>query len=383
MPEQGRPSSRFRTVLILFGVGLLSAGFLLCWTRPGPDTVPAAGEQAALRRISTLRILAREVPQRAAVAGVLEARRSVKLFAETQGRILEVGAEELDRVEEDQLLVQIDPVLAEIAVEKAAAMRAKPESELSPARSNLERRGSLADRHVVSESVLDDAENEARVAEAALRESRAELRRARDDLARKTVRAAFAGVLREFHVEVGEYVRVGQELGELLDLKTARTTIGLADHQVVHVKAGQGVKVSVEAYPNEVFEGTILRVGMAADERTKKFPVEVELPNEEARLLPGMVVRVRLELGDRRARLVVPRDATIDEFGLRFVYVVDRSQGGVSTLRRRRIQVRPLAFRPAELEVISGLSEGEEIAITSVRQLRDGERVLQAEGNPA
>ena len=98
---------------------------------------------------------------------------------------------------------------------------------------SLDRQQSLKDRAVASESTFDDATNRSRVAEAAIRDARAQLDEARDDLAKKTIRAPFAGVLRSFRLEQGEVVSVGQEIGELLDLESARVTIGLSDRQIV------------------------------------------------------------------------------------------------------------------------------------------------------
>ena len=257
------------------------------------------------------------------------------------------------------------------------ATLARSESELALARSNLERRRSLAQRSVASDADLEDAENAEKVAAAALRQSRAELERVRDDLEKKTIEAPFAGVLRSFRVEQGEYVREGQQLGELLDLETARVVIGLSDRQIVMVRSGQPVEVAVEAYPGESFAGSILRVGAASDPSSRKFPVEVELPNPEGRLLPGMIATVAFDLGAEQARTLIPREASVEEYGLRFVWVIEQEErkGGALVARRRRVGVRALPFRPAEFEVLSGVAEGEEIALTGTRQLREGERV--------
>jgi membrane fusion protein (multidrug efflux system) len=370
------PERRASLQLVLLGcaIALVVGGLILFRTAPEAEHTPAAGEGAGLRVVATQVVQRVSVRSRAEVAGVLEARRSVQLFAETRGAVLEVGAEELDRVEAGQLLVKIDPLLAEVAVERAAATVARNRSELALASSNLARRRSLAERSVTSDADLEDAENAEKVAEAALRQSRADLSLARDDLTKKTITASFAGALRSFHVEVGEYVGEGQKLGELLDLDTARVMLGLSDRQVVTVRAGQTVTVAVEAYPEERFDGSILRVGAASDAVSRKFPVEVEIPNGERRLLPGMVARVSLDLGQPQPRAVIPREATVDEFGLRFVYRIE-AEAGALVARRRRVGVRELPFRPGEFEVLSGLAEGDEIALTATRQLRDGEQI--------
>ncbi len=377
MSERARFRPTLRQALLGVAAILVALGVILRITAPEPETVAAAGEEASLREVTAIQVRAVDVPSVAEISGVLEARRSVQIASETRGPVIEVGAEELDRVEAEQVLLRVDPMLAEVELERADAAVARNLSELSLARSNLERRRSLADRGVASAADLDDAVNAEKVAVAALRESRAALMQARDDLAKKVVRAPFAGVLRSFPVEAGEYLTDGQQLAELLDLETARVTIGLADREVVAVRPGQTVRLRVEAYPNEEFEGRVLRVGAAADTVNKKFPVEVEVPNPDRRLLPGMVAAVSLDVGDAVPRTVVPRDATVDEFGLRFVYVIEVNGDGDGTgvARRRRVAVRSLPFHPGIFEIVDGLVEGETIALTGTRELGDGERV--------
>jgi membrane fusion protein (multidrug efflux system) len=375
----GLPRPSFRVGLLLGGVLLLAGGIALFASAPEQERVAEAGAAEAVREVGTMRVTRAAVRPRARFSGVLEARRTVKLFAETQGPVLEIGAEALDRVEAGQVLVRIDPALARIDVEKGLAAVARAESELALAESNLARRRELAARKVLSDSVLDDAESRAAVARASLREARALLARAREDLANKTVRAPFAGEMRSFPVEVGEYVREGQQLAELVDLSTARVTIGVADREVVAIRPGQVAVLEVEAWAAERFEARVLRVGASADPETRRFPVELEAPNEAGKLLPGMVAEVAIDLGEAVERTVVPREATVDEFGLRFVYLLDSDAEGRDVVRQRRVVVRPVPFRPSELEVVEGLAPGDEIAVTDVRQLRDGERVRRSD----
>ena len=375
--------SRLRWILFAVSIALVAAGTGAFLLAPRAEKAQAVGAESTLRTVTTMELAPMDVRLQVEVAIVLEPRRSVKLYAETRGPVIEVGAEALDRVEADQLLLRIDPLLAAVAVERAEAAVVRATSELALARANLVRRSSLAKRSVASDADLDDAENAQKVTSAALREARAEVLRARDDLAKKTIVAPFAGVLRTFTVEVGEYVQVGQQLGELLDLATTRATIGLADRDIVAVHPGQSAEIRVEAYPDERFRGVVLRVGAATDPQSRKFPVEIEAPNPEGRLLPGMVATVVLDQGDMRQRLLIPRDATLEEFGLRFAYGIDRAGEG-AVARRHRIQVRTVPFRPTDFEVVSGLAAGDEIALSPIRQLRDGERVrIRGDGSVA
>jgi membrane fusion protein (multidrug efflux system) len=376
MAEANDGSGALRWLLLGLAALLVVGGLLLDATAPEPDEIAPAGENTVLQEVMAIRVEPVPVVARTRVSGVLEPRRSVQIFAETRGPVIAIGAEALDRVAAGLELVEIDPLQAEVAVERAVAAVTRAESELALAKSNFDRRTSLAERGVASTSVLEDAENSRKVGMAAQRDAKAELKRARDDLAKKTIRAPFDGVLRSFDVDVGEYVGEGQKLGELLDTRTARVTIGLRDRDVVAVKPGQTVEVHVEAYRGEVFEGTVLRVGGASDEESRKFPVEVEVPNDAGRLLPGMVATVTLEFEEAGDRMLIPRDAAIEEFGLHSVFVVEAARaGGNAIAKRRRVEVRPMPFRPAELEVVSGLEAGQRVVVSGARQLGDGDRV--------
>jgi membrane fusion protein (multidrug efflux system) len=373
MTERNAPSSR-----VAWGLGiaiglLLLGGIVLRQTAPVPDPVSAAGREASAIEVASFEVRGELRRDRALLPAVLEAKRSVRLASETEGRVLELGAEALDRVDAELVLVQVDPLRARVAVDRARAALKRATSEYGLAQTSLERQRSLKDRAVTSESALDDANNRSRVADAEIRDARAQLEEARDTLAKKTIRAPFAGVLRRFDVELGEYVRAGQELGEILDLASARATVGLSDRQIVSVRAGESATIALEAHPNRSFTGTILRVGAAAD-ASKKFPVEIEFDNTERLLMPGMVGRVQLDLSDARQRLLVPREALASEYGQRFVYVLEA--GGDGTVSRRRpVTVRDLPFDPGRVEVSEGLREGERIAVSGVRLLSDGARV--------
>ncbi|MAE93320.1 MAG: hypothetical protein CL910_01530 [Deltaproteobacteria bacterium] len=373
-PHREEPKGRARWLFGGVALVLLLAAVGLNLCAPKPETQAAAGAEATAIAVRALVVEARPLVRTTALSGVVEARRRVELFAEVGGRVIELGAEELDPVEAGQLLVQLDPLLAEVAVERAEASVQRAQSQLALAESERKRFENLATRDVASTSRRDQAVNGQKVAAANLREARANLAEARDQLAKKTLRAPFAGVLQGFPVEVGEFLRVGEQVGELLDLAAARIELGVTDREVVDLSPGAAVEVALEAYPEESFEGTVLRVAAAADTTSRKFPVEVELANPERRILPGMIARVSLGLGDPSPVRALPRDAVLDQFGVRFVYLLEDAEG-VVVARRQRVEVREIPFRPEELEIVSGLEDGDRIAVGGLQELREGSRV--------
>ena len=375
-PSQKRQRWNLRVLFLSLAALLVAGGAALFAAAPEPGLDPTSTEQAlALRSFAVTR---ERVQPRAQLAGLLEARQSVELFAEEEGKVLEVGAEELDRVQADQLLLRLDPLRAELGVTRAEAALERAESAWKLATAGLERQGSLAGSSVASEAALDEAENTERSARATSKETRAALAEARDRLAKMTLRAPFTGDLRSFPVKVGEYVRPGERVGELLEVDRLRITIGLTDREVVAVSVGALARLSVEARPGQGFRGQVLRVGGATDPSSRKYPVQIEIPNQEGRLLPGMVARVELELGEPVELMTIPRDTVFEEFGVSFAYVIEQGTGpGDRVARRRQLEVREIPFHPTRLEVVSGLAVGDRIATTSLRQLRDGVAVVE------
>lgn len=375
-------SKALRYVLLaIASVGILG-GLTLFATAPDPASLPPAQAQAPLLR--TLQLEAHPIASRARISGLLEPRRHVDLFAEIDGRVIEVGADELDRVEADQLLLRMDPLLAQIAIQRALAAVERAESQGVLAEANLKRNQGLADLDAASRAALDTSEDAFRQARASRLEAEASLAEAQDRLAKKTVRAPFAGVLREFPVEAGEYVRLGERVAELLDVDQLELSIGLTDNQVIDVVLGATVAVEVVSRPGEIFSGRIDGVGGAIDSETRKFPVRIELDNQDGRLLPGMVAVVDLVLGQGRSEMTLPLDAVMDEFGLKQVFVVTPDGEGGWVAHKRRIDVHTIPFLPTELGVTAGLVEGDYIAVSSIRQLRDGMavRVMEESGRP-
>jgi RND family efflux transporter MFP subunit len=288
--------------------------------------------------------------------------------------VTDLGAQKLDRVEAGQMLVEVDPLLAEVSVERATASIARAASQLALARGERERYEKLAGRDAASASRLDKAVNDEKVASANLREGRAALLEAKDGREKKAIRAPFAGVLQSFDVEAGEFLRMGDPIAELLDVTSVLIELGVTDREIVDVTRGAPVSISIEAYPGEVFAGSILRIGAAADVQSRKFPVEIELPNSGQRILPGMIAKVRLSLGNATAVRAIPRDAVLDQFGVHFVYVVAREDGR-DVARRRRVEVRNISFLPGSVELVEGVEDGELLATTGMSTLRDGVQV--------
>jgi len=309
--------------------------------------------------LSVESVLAKREPRIELVelAGVLEPIRSTWVASETTGRIVEVAVTEHTPVSSGDMLVRLDSALAE-----AELIRAKASHQL--AKSELERQERLGSRSVASQAELDRAKAEERRSYATLLEARTRLGQTR-------IEAPFDGLVNSLDLDPGAYVQPGTRIAEVLDLATIEVTVPVSDRQVGAIKVGAVARVRIDPLGNEILDGRVVRVGGAPQSESQRFPVVVELPNPEGRLLPGMLAQIQLEVG-QVSTIRVPARAVVHEFELDYVYTLDERDA----VNRVRVGTRPVPFRPDQIEVSEGLDEGARVVITAVTQLRDGLRVI-------
>ncbi len=337
---------------------------------PGVGAVLAEG---ALE-VEALRVGRAESRLTARLRGVLRGVRSVELAAEVAGRVLAVPAEEHAPVAAGDVLVRLDPVLLEAAGAGAEASLLRARAVHRLARLQLDRQRDLVARQVASAAELDRAESEERSSRAGAAEARASLDDAVARLDKTRIVAPFDAIVNWLDLEPGAYVQTGARVAELIDISAIEVEVGVSDRQVVILRPGDAAMLEVDVFPGEQFVGSIARIGRAADSRTQQYPVEVQVPNPGERLLPGMVGRVSLAAGEPRSVMLLPRRAAQREFELDYVFVLE-PQDGAATVARRRVQTRPVPFRPDLLEVVSGLEEGDWVAISNLRELATGQRL--------
>ncbi len=174
----------------------------------------------------------------------------------------------------------------------------------------------------------------------------------------------------------GHQVEPGTSLLTIGDLSEVWALLDLYESDVSRVRPGQRVKIELEAIPGESFESTIEYVYPTVEQRTRTTKARVVLPNPAGRILPGMFGGAKIQV-DPRETLVVPFDALIDTGTERYVFVEAAPGHFVPT----PVQVGFQTLK--EVEILSGLSEGQ-LVVTSGNFLLDSEsRMLGAAGKGA
>ena len=153
-----------------------------------------------------------------------------------------------------------------------------------------------------------------------------------------------------------------------------RLVANVVEKDLKELETGNGTKVEVDAYPGEEFMGRIARVSPVLDPATRTAPIEIEIPNPAYRLKPGMYARVGITTQSKKKdALVVPSSAVVDLGGRRGVFQLQND-----TAVFRTVQVG--SEQGLLVEILGGLTDGDEVISTGAGALRDGDRVALAGG---
>jgi RND family efflux transporter MFP subunit len=235
-------------------------------------------------------------------AGQAEAWRRTRLTAEVPGRIDRITVRESDRVSSGAVILTVDPVDYELALQEAQARKARAEADY--------RERTLFD-HTLEPEVRAERERAARI-RSGLDEVELGLRKAQLDLERTRVRTPFAGRVASLNVLPGQLVRAGDELMTLIDLDPIKVQVQVLEGELAHIRPGARAQVRFSAFPDQPFVGTVETINPLVEEQTRTARVTILVPNRGGRVLPGMYARVELEAQRIPDRTMVPRTAILE-----------------------------------------------------------------------
>lgn len=288
---------------------------------------------------------------RMGLTGEIKGLRDANLASSQGGFVEAVSVRTGAEVRKGQTLMTVDRQL-----HAAGYAQAKAQSELAAAEfARLRRMGDA-----VSASQLQQAETQAKVTEAGLAQARVQLSRA-------SIVAPFDGVVSAVNIEEGEIAPPGNGLLRVVQLDPVRVMLAVSDREVVALEEDLPVVVTASAIGQQL-EGRIRQISPVGDGRTRSFQVEVEVPNPDRKLLPGMVARVELSrmLGEH---IVVPSDWIVSTPGGYGVFVeVDGSA------KWRPVELGRVLRNQVVVE--GGLSPGDAVIMVGHRELIDGDSVL-------
>ena len=274
--------------------------------------------------------VAEEVTRMINVNGKTAPARVVEINAETDGRVIAIGVERGERLDKGQVIVRLDE-------RDRHARLAQAEATVKQRELEFEARKELQNQSYVSEAQLQEAA-------AMLETARAELSRARLDVANMVIRAPFDGALQDRMVEIGDYVKTADPIATFVDERKLIVSANVSEFDAHHVVKGK--RGSARLATGQLVEGTIRYVAPIADEATRTFTVELEVDNAAGDYRGGMTAELMIPAETIFAHKVSPSLLTLD----------DEGNLGIKTVN----EFGEVEFHPADIAMSS--SEGVWIA---------------------
>jgi membrane fusion protein, multidrug efflux system len=361
----------------------------------GPIRPPMPVEFATVKRAP----LAEQI----LVVGNLIGAATVQVVPRVNGRLQSVSVKLGDPVRQGQIIARVeDSELqeqvkgAEASHKVAQASIRQREADLKLAQSSLDRSRSLFERQLLPQQTFDDvdARHQAALAQLDLARAQFEQSKARLDelkvtLSNTLIVSPVDGFVGKRFLDPGAFASTNAPVASVVDIRTVRMVANLVEKDMQRVPAGTSANVEVDAYPGEKFRGRVGRVAPVFDPATRTAEIEIEVPNGDFRLKPGMYSRVQLTIATKADAVTVPRNALVDLEGKSGVFIAaptetpQGTRGGdqaQKTLTAKFLAVQTGIRDGENVEIIAGLRDGTQVITTGAGALKDGDRIVAAGG---
>ena len=327
----------------------------------------AAGANMVMppERVNVAEVTEKDWRPRISAVGTVTAVRGAIVSAEAEGIVRKIDFEAGADVQAGDELVALN-----VDVEQAQLREAEATAEA--AQVYLGRVKEAAKTGSVAASELDTAE-------ASVKQATARVDNIRAVIAKKTIRAPFAGKLGIKNISVGQYLPTGAPVVSLQALDPVFVEFSLPQQRIGDISKGLEIAVSSDSYPGEPFNGTITAVNPDIDPTTRNVRVQATLSNRDARLRPGMFVSVEVILARTEHMLFIPSTAVLNAPFGDSVFVVQEKPGAPGAQPSLVVEQRFIRLGTRQGDYVAatdGVKAGERIVSTGAFKLRPGMPVV-------
>jgi RND family efflux transporter MFP subunit len=336
---------------------------------------PEQAEEELIRPVRYTRVSAQGVARIRKFSGVAQSSTEPNLSFRLPGTVERVLVDVGDQVRRGQILAKLDPADYDLQAREAKAARAQARALEIQAKSNYERVQGMYENQSASKSDLDAA----RAAYESAHEQDNIMKRRREladrQLRYTRLRAPADGAIADVRIDENENVNSGEVVMVLTSAADIEVNVSIPELLISQIQDGDTVEVTFDAIRGKTFAGTISEVGVASIGFATTYPVMVQLKETDTPVLPGMAAEVAFSFRSEYAvgRILVPSFAVGEDRSGRFVYLIDSVESGRGMARRMDVEVGEL--HGENLEILSGISEGDYLVTAGVTKLHDGQRV--------
>ena len=370
---------RYLAFLIFCGLTGSVGWYLYQDSVASTETEPKQKE-AEVVAVEAVAVRRQLVEEHIELVGSLEPRAEVVIRSRVNGYLNKLPFDLGDRVEADNVVVELDNEDTQELVARAEAAEKVAETQLvaqqareQQAAREVRRLEKLSESGVSTEqemdaavAVWDVAKAELKLEEARVNQARSDLERARITLEELTIETPLSGYVAERNAEVGDLARAEDVLLRIVDLNTVRTEASVVERDYEKVRVGQAARIEVDTYEDQAFFGTVVRKAPVLDPDTRTGRIYIEIDNRSLKLKPGMHARVSIVASSHDAT-VVPMSAILERDDREFVFAVDPASG---TARRQFIRtgIRMLDA----VEILNGLTSDTQVITIGSRMIAEG-----------
>jgi RND family efflux transporter, MFP subunit len=300
--------------------------------------------------------------------GTLNAYEEVSVSSEVDGIVRQLRVEEGSLVNKGSLLVEINDVDYTLDLKRSEAVSKQAEANLDNAQAEYKRQEALYKEELVTKQQFDDITTKVALAKAALDGAKATLAMSREKLTRTKVYSPLNGAVKEKKISVGDYVRNGTPLLQLIRVNPLKLNFTVSEKDAASIKIGQEVAFSVDAYPAKQFKGTVSLLYPHVEEKTRTLQAEALVPNSDRLLKPGFFVRTLIYTAAPREVVLAPITALLYDNSVIRIFVVEGNKA------RERV-IKTGGKYGEFIEVLEGLQEKEQIVIAGQNNLSEGVKV--------
>lgn len=345
-----------------------------------------AQKPAQAQSVSTVLVEGRTVGRSVEATGTLVAADESVVSNEGPGTVDKIKADLGDSVKAGAILAVLDQREAQLGIAEAEAAVAtnaktveKEKARYVDSKASLDRYQELFKQELISQSQYDNVKTQYEVAIAQYKEADARFNQSetRLELARKrlsdtVIVAPISGVVKKRFVSVGEALRDRTPMFTIVSAGPLKFRGTVAEPSVPEIKTGQKLDITIDAFRDKVFSGTLSRVSPALNVDTRTLDVEAVVPNPAGLLKPGYFAKGVILTRQDKAVPFVPESAIFSFVGINKVFIIDK---GVAKERMVKI-----GRKDGEMtEIIGEIKPGDTIASSGLANLFDGASVTVAE----
>jgi membrane fusion protein (multidrug efflux system) len=194
-------------------------------------------------------------------------------------------------------------------------------------------------------------------------------------IAKKIIRAPFAGRLGISNVNPGQYINPGDSIVTLQQLDPIYVDFYVPQQSLSRLKVNQSVTLVSDTFPGKKFKGKITTINPIIDSSTRNVEIEATIENPEFELVPGAFVTATVDTGNAQRFLTLPQTAiTFNPYG-DVVYLVQKSDKDKSVLTAQQSFVTEGDTRGEQVAITQGLKEGDEVVTTGQLKLKNGTEI--------